>query len=473
MGSSTWARFRKPAWCGVTRSAAKLKAWGAFHQTRGNVICYRLLPGATTSYTALWVCTIASCGPLDITTGSKKQILPDALTQTQGIPEVWVGADGEVYGRAGRTSFRCLPERIEIGKTQRELRRSPLHAGDNIVGGIDGAGRLVLTSAKTGKVTRVPTPYEGSPRAVFSVGCERAGRIYGGTIFPAASFCYDSRTSELSRLGRLSTAPIQVYDTLDHPRGLFLSSYMPASVDFFDPGKEIKRPDNPRHVVSVPGQERPVQLVIGPDGMIYTGTFPSKGRLGGALVRVDPTNLSHQAWVNVISNQSIAHLAAIPETGELFCTTSVMGGSSAIPSEKAACVFLWDCRHEKLAFRSQPIPGAKGYGAAVRARNGIIYGVAGAAYYAFDPRSRKTIFTGVLPVKALHFPDLSDEPAGPRGLIYGIGDDAIFTIDPADHSSRILVRHKSLKRAQGFYVTADQTLYYGAGSHLMRCRLAE
>jgi hypothetical protein len=81
------------------------------------------------------------------------------------------------------------------------------------------------------------------------------------------------------------------------------------------------------------------------------------------------------------------------------------------------------------------------------------------------------IFTGELPVKSLRFPGLSDETVGPHALIYGLGDDAVFAIDPADHSAKIIARHPSLENAMGFYVTQDRVLYYGSGSHLMRSKL--
>lgn len=410
---------------------------------------------------------------VDASTGTKKQILPQSLTNAQGMPDVWVGTDGQVYGKSGRTLFRCHPDRIEIGPTKPHRPHTPLRAGDKIVGSLNAAGELPLTDAKTKKVFRQPTRYEGSPRAIYSVSCERNGKIYGGTVFPAISFCYDPRTGQLSYLGRLSTAPVQVYDTLNHSSGLFLSSYMPASVDFFDPSRPIKKTENPRHIVSVAGQERPVQLALGPDGMIYTGTFPSKGRLGGALVQINPNDFSHKFWTNLIPNQSIFSLTSVPETGELLCTSSIGGGSSSIPTEKEAFIFLWDCQREQVVFRAQPIAKATSYGTVVRARNGLLYGVAGKNYYAFNPKLRKVVFTGVLPVKSLHFPELSDAPAGSRGLIYGIGDDAVFAIDPADHSVKIIARDKSLKQAHGFFVTPGETLFYGSGSRLMRCRLGK
>lgn len=410
---------------------------------------------------------------VDTTSGAKKQILPVPLTQKQGNPRVWLGADGQVYGEASGTSFRCLPDRIEPGKTGPAASRKPLVAGDQIVGSINSKGQLTLTDKKTKKVTLLQTGYQGAPRSIFSVSCERDGKVYGGTFSPAISFSYDTRSGQLIDLGELATKKIQVYDTLNHSSGLFLSSYMPASIDFFDPAKAVKKGENPRHVVTVSGQERPVQLALGPDGMIYTGTYPSKGRLGGALLRVNPTDFSHKVWTNVIPNQSIRSLTGVPELRGLFCTSSTHGGSSAIPTEKEAFVFLWDCQREAVAYTAQPVPGTQEYGAVARARNGLIYGIAGKKYYAFDPAKRAVVFTGPLPVKGVRFPELTDEPAGPRGLIYGVGEDAVFAIDPADHSTWVIARDKSLSNAFGFCVTRDETLYYGCGSHLMRCRLRQ
>lgn len=411
---------------------------------------------------------------VDPRTRAKRQILPAELTQSQGIPRVWVGTDGHVYGEADGKQFRCYPDRIEVGQTQPERRRRrPMEAGDVRVGRIDEQGRLVLTHTTTGEVRHIQTSYPGAPCAIYSVSCERDGRIYGGTFSPANTFCYDTATGRLYDLGRISTARIQVYDTLNHPKGLFLTSYMGATVDFFDPAAPIETGRNPRHIVTIPGQERPTQIILGPDGMLYTGTVPSKGRLGGALTRINPNDFSHKVWTNLIPNQSLLYLAPVPETKEIFCTTTISGGSSAIPTEKEAFIFLWDTQREVIRHRDQPVPGTKTYGAVVRARNGLLYGLAENRYYAYDPVARKVVHVGELPVRAVAFPGLSDEPVGPRGLIYGVGEDAVFAIDPADHSARVVVRHASLRGVHGFFVSSDETLYYGRGSHLMRCRLAQ
>src|SRR5262249_40379544 len=84
---------------------------------------------------------------------------------------------------------------------------------------------------------------------------------------------------------------------------------------------------------------------------------------------------------------------------------------------------------------------------------------------------RQTIMTGDLPVKSLHFPDLADTPVGERGLLYGLGDDAVFAIDHADHSVKLLGRSPALTTAHGFCVTRGGDLYFGAGARLKQAKL--
>ncbi|MFQ5809665.1 MAG: hypothetical protein ACE5JM_08625, partial [Armatimonadota bacterium] len=104
-----------------------------------------------------------------------------------------------------------------------------------------------------------------------------------------------------------------------------------------------------------------------------------------------------------------------------------------------------------------------------RARTGIIYGLAGEKYYAFDPKARKVLRVASLPGPARQFPGLCREPVGPRGLIYGFAGNAVITINPKNHRVRVVARHDSIEGARGPYVTQDGVVYYGSGPTLMRC----
>ncbi|MBT3376450.1 MAG: hypothetical protein HN742_41750 [Lentisphaerae bacterium] len=412
---------------------------------------------------------------VDPNTGARQQILPESMAREQGAPKLWTGTDGQVYGRSGKTNFLCRPDGIVEG-TYRAPRQDPQarRAGDFTVGNVDARGRLRLVEAATQATSFVQTDYPGRAPAVFSIGCERDRKIYGGTVFPGITWRYDLDKAAFEELSDVTPKVIQIYDTFSHPKGLFFASYMGCKLDFFDPTSSRRAGTNPRRFKrSIPGHERPVQWEAGPDGKLYFGTTPAKGRLGGALVQVDPESFETQIWDKIMPDQSIAYLCAVPNSTELFGCASVGGGSSAIPSLEEAEVFLWDTELRKVVWRGQPVPGTRRYGRAVRGKDGLIVGLAGGSWYLFDPGKRETLYTGPLPVKRLHFPELSDCLLGPAGQVVGLGDDTAFAIDPAARTVTVIARHPSLKKAHGFLVSEDGMLYYGSGSSVWRCSLQQ
>ncbi|MFW5868078.1 MAG: hypothetical protein ACOCX2_09695, partial [Armatimonadota bacterium] len=408
----------------------------------------------------------------DPATDEKRQILPAELTAQQGAPSVWLAEDGNVYGKAGDTRFLCSPDGIEVMENVPPAvdKYAPgREAGGLIVHGIDEQGRLKMEDAETGEAVHVQTDYEGQPQMVYSVADERDGKIWGGALFPANSFYYEEESGDLVDVGRITKGSCQVYDVLSVPQGLLMSSYTAAAMDLYYPDRP-RGDDNPHRFPRVPMQERPVQFEPGPDGNYYCGTVPVKGILGGALVRLNLEDLSQDYWRNIVQDQSIMYLAGVPETNELLCASSVQGGSSAIPTETEAYVVHWDCDAEEVVHSVRPIPGTRGYGRMVRADTGVVYGLAGAKYYAYDPVEREVLMTGDLPGGRVHFPGLHDNPV--NGVIYGLADDMVFAIDPADHSVSVVAEHESLARAHGFMVTDDGVLYYGSGPWLWRCDLS-
>lgn len=420
------------------------------------------------SATGLHHMELWACNPKTL---EKKQILPERFLSFQGNPGVWTAADGKVYGRAKDTTFLCTPTGVEEMAAPPARPRQPLKTGDWTVGAIDGEGKITLTHATTGEKKVLQTKYTGRPAKIFSVAAERDGILYGSSLLPGNMFSIDTKTGTLKDLGIITTGPLQVYDIINRPQGLFIATYMGSHVDLYRPDQPVQKGENPKYLGRAPGMERPVQWCLGPEGMLYTGNTPAKGRLGGALMQVDPDKGTIRTWANIIPNQSIEYLAPVPEQNLLYGTCTIGGGSSAIPVEKEAFCFLWDCKAEKAVWQGQPIPGTTTYGRAVRAGNGLLYGVAGSKFYVFDPAKRETVCTGDLPVRGLSFPMLHDEPVGPRGLLVGIGDGAIVAIDPATNKAEILAKHPSLSGVHGFMVDSQNTLYYGSQNELWRVRL--
>ncbi|MBD3293376.1 MAG: hypothetical protein GF393_10660 [Armatimonadia bacterium] len=406
-------------------------------------------------------------------TGEKHQILTPELTKHHGSPKVWLGTDGNVYGEVVDTVFRCEPDGIVLGETcERRSEAYRFKTTDQYyVGSIDARDRLHLTDRETGEKIKRDTDYEGEPVKIYAVGPEHDGKVWGGTIKPSRAFTYDPATGEMVDLGHFVRGGTQIYDIEVTPEGLLMASYGGASIDLYHPGEPLEEDANPERFRRVPAQERPNHITEGPDGRYYVGTVPVKGRLGGALMRIDVAERSIDHWAHIVEEQSIISCAPVPETNEVFCTSSIRGGTSAEPTQDEAVCLLWDIEAEEVAATFSPVPGTTEYLGATRADNGLIYGLTNTgSYYAFDPVARETVHVGTLPGERLRFPYLHDEPVGEDGLIIGLVDDLAYAIDPADHSIRRLAQHDAL-RAHGFYVTADGVLYCGRGSDLWRVDL--
>lgn len=406
-------------------------------------------------------------------TGQRKQILPPSLQKGSGTCRVWTATDGQVYGQKGSTTFLCKPDGIVIGPAPEPREKiADSKIGDKIAREIDGRGRLVLQGADATPPTYVQTPYQSRAITLYSIGGELNGKLYGSSVKPANTFSYDTATGETEDLGVITGGRVQVYDQLAHGDGVFLSSYVGSYYDYYVPSQPLSE-TNPRRIGRAgQGQERPLQMIVGPDGKIYSSNMPVKGELGGALTRIDPQTFDLKTWRNIIPKQSIMSVAPVPELNALFLTSSIAGGTSSITTEKEAFVALWDIAGEKVVFQAQPIAGAKSYSKAVRARNGIIYGFAEEKYYAFDPVKRKVVFTGVLP-EGKRAPLLADEPVGDAGLIYGVNRDSgeVFAINPADHSLKIIGQDKNLQGLYALTITKSGVLYFTNGATLLRCKL--
>ncbi len=407
-------------------------------------------------------------------TKEKKQILPASLRKsTGGTAKIWTRADGQVYGQLGTENFLCRPDRIILGQKKEEPPKTkPALYNGKQVREIDGDGRLVLIDQANNQPSYVQTKFASRTITLYSIGDELNGKIYGSSLKPGHVFAFDTKTGKTEQLGLLTSGRIQVYDFLAHNGGLFMSSYTGSYYDYYDPSQP-RSENNPRRIGRAGmQQERPIHLVLGPDGQVYSPNMPVKGQLGGALTRIDPKTYALKSWRNLVPKQSLMAVAPVPETGELLLTSSIAGGSSAIPTEKEAVIALWNPKTEQVTYTAKPIAGATSYNKATRARNGIIYGFAKNQYFAFDPVKRQTVFTGQLPSASLGVL-LADEPVGDGGLIYGVNreDGSVFAINPADHSVKVLTKDESLVRTHAIYVSRDSYLYYTDGASLMRCKL--
>lgn len=413
-------------------------------------------------------------------TGEKRQILPEKL-QTYGHPPLWIGTNGAVYGRKGGTRFLCTPDKIEEGETAKRAKGVVTNnVGKKVATKINKKGDLELKDTATGKITFIQTDFTPPARRLFSISGLHYGKLYGSSFKPGVVYFFNIKNNEFKDLGYVTRGHVQVYDFLSYGEGILMSSYTGGYLDYYLPDVPLSD-SNPRPVAALHrlvGQERGVQLTLGPDSNIYVPTYPIKGYLGGTLVRVRPRDWSVEIYKDLIHNQSFTSVVSVPETGELFVTSTIKGGSSSKPSEKNAWVFLWDPKTEQITYKTQPILGTNTYSKAVKAPNGTIYGFGGDRYYVFDPIKHKTIFKDKLPGRKKDNyprpPVLSDAPAS-NGMIYGIDTEIgnLIMINTNNHKISILTQDDSMKDTRFAETEPDGYLYYENDGHLMRVKVID
>jgi outer membrane protein assembly factor BamB len=343
----------------------------------------------------------------DAKTGKLNQLLPEALQSAGERVRLRRAEDGQVYAVVGDQHFVCRFDGLEeVDEIPPAKRREPspqqLANGNRARVRFDSEQRLLIVhDVEADRRREVEVDLEGSQSDVFCLGVEWGDRIYGGSNHPANVFYYDRSTNEMADYG-LSLG-VQTYAVRRAGDRLFFTTYSGGQIFCLDPRQPIERGTNPKRVAKLSDeheQERLYALVPGPDGHLYIPSVPTKGQLGGALTRLDPSTLEYAVYRGIIPNQSVTSVAAAPETGEIFGTSDVRGGTSAHPSEKEGVIFLWDPKTEGVVYQSRPVAGATGYQNAVRAETGVIYCRAGKTIVAFDPVERQVPGIAQLEVSA-------------------------------------------------------------------------
>jgi len=94
---------------------------------------------------------------------------------------------------------------------------------------------------------------------------------------------------------------------------------------------------------------RPVAMLTGPLGRVWTGSYPDYGMWGGPLSWYDPATHQRGTCRHVLPDHSVCCLAWIESLGLIAGGTSVQAGSGTLAKAQRAALFLWDSvRNERV-----------------------------------------------------------------------------------------------------------------------------
>jgi streptogramin lyase len=376
----------------------------------------------------------------EIATGKHRDILP-AEFAGGGSCSAERGEDGVVYGSAGAQHLRLEGWNAIAIPPDQVRRPAPLRLADGRTVSYDGR-TVSVTDPKTGQVETRNTDYRGKSQSYFRIGLGPDGRLYGSTAMPIHFVWADPDSERWEEIGQPGGG--EIYSFLAWKDVLITAAYGgDARIMIYRPGKpwapDTKPSGNP-WLINYDGENsgwRPLAMVAGPGDKVYIGATAGYGLLGGPLCVLDPATGKVDQYLNLVKDQSVNALAALPD-GPIVGGTTVGGGGGSHSTQTEAKLFLWDPAKREKLFETVPVPGEDSISALAVGKDGMVYGFAGGTFFVFDPKEQKVvahaphslgsvIYNGVFP--------------GPDGELYGLSSRGIFSIAAAARRPSMLATY--------------------------------
>jgi len=327
-------------------------------------------------------------------------------------------------------------------------------------------GRFTLLEPKTGKRVERTFQYAGNGDHIFMVGVGPSNCVYGSTAMPLEVFRYDPTANRSEHLGSMPGG--EVYSMIEHERKLYLCYYGGAVMNRYDPAKPFWKfgtgaDANPVSFGGVgDGHLRPRAMIYGPTGLIYIGSEPPYGELGGALGVWDPQqNRTIENYRHVITNQSIVSLAWEPKSGLIFGGSGNSGGGGTRPVAHGARFCAFDPQKRAKVFEAALSRGARNYPATLAA-GGQVFTTVGDRMFVFDPREMKV-------TKEIHLPAAQVEISLGQlgdGRLVGLTTKGVYVCD-AKRGEIVHTAPAPVPVRCGFAVV-DEAVYFGSNAELWR-----
>lgn len=401
----------------------------------------------------------------EIATGQHRSILPPEETGKPGTVTVVRGADGAVYTPLGGWK--------KLNGWQLEPSQEPLTPPLALADGrrVTYDGRTVGVMNADGKTETHSTGYQGKSQSIFRIGLGPDGRLYGSTAMPIHFFWADPNTQDWAEIAEAGGG--EFYSFLAWKDRLLGAAYSaPTPVISYQPGKPWAPgntpADNPWRITYATANSgwRPMAMIAGPLDKVYIGAVSGYGLLGGPLCVFDPDAGTIDEYMNVVQDQSVVSLAALPN-GLIVGGTTIGGGGGSHSTQTEAKLFLWDPQTREKLYEMVPVPGQGSVGALAVGKDGLVYGFSGETMFVFDPGQRKVIKTIPHGLGGVIYNAVGP---GPQGKLYGLASTGIFTIDEAAQKPEIVAAYPGI---EGGFAIRGQDIYFTVGPQIISYHLAE
>ncbi|OQP68322.1 hypothetical protein [Niastella populi] len=336
----------------------------------------------------------------------------------------------------------------------------------NILYMLTSGADLVKYHLSTGVIEKMKLHIPPQPIPINALLYGPDEKIWMGGYLAGGHATYDPRTGVNTK-----------YTGLDQTEGMTVS----GSKIFFGiyPGGRFYMYDTKRHwnvaennpvlIGEAEGQSRAfavLKIHTATEQEIFFGTVPEYGKLGGALVVYNEKNNKFTVFDQPVAQQSVVSL--VQNEATVLGGTSISGGLGIKPSTKEAVLFGWDIARNEKIFELVPVPGAAAITCLIKGPDNHIWGVADGTLFIFDADKRAVISTNKLydyPPFNSHIWRSAAMAIHPSGMVYGTGNNNLFTIDPQTRAVTILNTKASL-----FAMDKEGTIYFRRSVELWKYR---
>lgn len=407
----------------------------------------------------------ANIAAYQISTGERREIL-NLNPSVAGFAQVYATSRGTAYAQLNGQHYRLqqwTATRVSDNDAEMAAQKNQLADGRSVV----VTGRMLqVNDPSGGQPHTLQLDYGGGKLSISRLAANPAGDVYGSTAMPLRLFQVHAKTREITTLGEFGKG--ELYSAIYLSPYFYMTAYSAqAPLLRFDPRMAIVSSGPGQNPVSVhySGEDdgwRPKAITIGPDGRIYVGAEPGYGRLGGALVAWDPASNSAKLFATPVQDQSVEALTTWKNL--LVGGSSIRGGAGTQPTQKQAVLFLWDPATTRVIYSTVPVPGADSITSLISMPNGIIFGVAGNALFAFNAAQRAVIPMAQAP--SLNSPVYGALVAGPDGRVWGLDQNDVFAIDPSQRKT-YMQGHCPCQITAGVGLVGN-SIYFACGASVWR-----
>ena len=421
-------------------------------------------------------------------TGERVQFAEESK-RTVGAGNVFMGVDGNVYGRAHHTQGwlklsggKAEPvEKVPAKKALPGIKWSstfPTFPDGGRFENFDMPNRTFTFVSAKGEKRQVTFDYESDGAAITSMLAGPGGKIYGSTCHPFRLFSYDPKADKLVNYGGLKAVGGGNWCDLDFVGNtVFGGSYAGGVLYEFDTTKpwadvsgDAANPKNLCQYKASNGRPR-VVLALPDKRTVLMSGYPGYGRVGSGIVFYDLE--SRQATLienkDLLEGHSTVTLKALPD-GTVVGGTSVLapGGGSAIV--KNGRIFLMDPASRKIIFDVEPIQDGGNINCVEVGPRGKVFGITSTArFFVFDPETRKTIHEADLSQYGHVTRDNKTLLLGPKDRLYALLDNHLLRISAKTYTAQ--VQTKMIEPATTGIGILDGRLYFAVHSHIWSYRL--